>query len=308
MFLTLGTTPTVQRTMTFDRVRPGGVLRARSVHDFASGKSINVARVLHTLGESVRCLGFVGGERGRMIRRDLDTAGIEHAFIEVTPQTRLCVTVVDREQRRATEFIEEPADVTERDGAALLDTLLHMPGGCSALLLSGSLAGGVADDFYGRCLEAAPGVTSIVDGRGEPLLACLPQRPTVVKLNVEELGLTFRRGMESQSALRSAMVEVCALGARWCIVTRGSGGAAVTDGEAFWDVSSARVETVSGVGSGDAFAAGLAVRMAAGDDVPTACRTASACGAANAACPDAGHLDPTLVDQLIDEIRVRPAR
>ncbi|MEM6315939.1 MAG: PfkB family carbohydrate kinase, partial [Planctomycetota bacterium] len=226
---------------------------------------------------------------------------------DVPPQTRLCVTVLDKHARAATEFIEEPTAVDEQAGAKLIETLARGATDGSALLLSGSLVGGLGDDFYGKCLAAAGGVTSILDGRGAALLAALPHRPTVVKLNVEEIGLTFERPMESRSALRAAMLEVCALGAQWCIVTRGSGGAAVTDGENFWDVGTARIDTVSPVGSGDAFAAGLAVRMIGGDDVPTACRFAAACGAANAACPDAGHLDPDLVDRLVDEVVVRAA-
>ena len=67
----------------------------------ASGKPINVARVLHTLGRRPLASGFVGGETGKFIRRDLDEIGLAHDFVEVEPATRICVTVVDRSGRRA---------------------------------------------------------------------------------------------------------------------------------------------------------------------------------------------------------------
>src|SRR5947199_2381388 len=97
MILCLGTTPTVQRTMTFDRVTADAVNRAREVLETASGKSINVARTLHTLGHEVLASGFLGGQPGQFIRDDLDRAGIPHHFIDVTPvKTRTCTTVIDR--------------------------------------------------------------------------------------------------------------------------------------------------------------------------------------------------------------------
>ena len=47
------------------------------------------------------------GEQIRDSRGDLDRAGIAHDFLEVTPATRLCVTLVDEEAGTATELIEE---------------------------------------------------------------------------------------------------------------------------------------------------------------------------------------------------------
>lgn len=307
MFVTLGTTPTVQRTMTFDQLRPGAVLRAKSVRDFASGKAINAARVLHTLGHPVTCLGVVGGDRGRMLRGDLDAIGLAHDFVEVPQKTRLCVTVIDERNRQATELIEEPAELDPDATEGVLATLDRHLAGTTAVVLSGSLAAGVPSDFYGQCVTRCGLRTTIVDGRGLALLQCLPSRPTVVKLNVEELGLTFGRTLESRSALRLAMAEVCDLGARWCVITRGASGAAITNGEDYWDLITPRIDAVSPVGSGDAFAAGLALRLSEGDGVPEACAYGAACGAANALRPDAGTLEPVDVDRLLEQVTVRPA-
>ena len=46
MIVCLGTTPTMQRTMLFDRVEIDAVNRAVEVREYASGKSVNVAKVL----------------------------------------------------------------------------------------------------------------------------------------------------------------------------------------------------------------------------------------------------------------------
>ena len=113
MIICLGTTPTVQRTMTFTQLHVGDVNRAKSVTETASGKSLNVARVLHTLGEPLIATGFVGGDSGAFIREDLTRAGIAHDFVSVGPKTRTCVTVIDEAAGAATELIEESKRVEE---------------------------------------------------------------------------------------------------------------------------------------------------------------------------------------------------
>jgi len=83
MILCLGTTPTVQRTMTFARLTIDTVNRAREVVEYASGKSPNVARILHMLGQPVLEMGFLGGGRGEFFRQDFAKAGIPCDFVTV---------------------------------------------------------------------------------------------------------------------------------------------------------------------------------------------------------------------------------
>ena len=316
VILTLGTSPTVQRTMTVGRLELGGVSRARHVHDFASGKSINVARVLTQLGVDCLALGLVGGARGEFVRRDLDDAGIKHHLIQVKPRTRFCVTVVDERAGTASELVEEPAEVEAVAGAKLIVALRELLGDAELLVLSGSVAPGLREDFYARCAAEAHerGVPVIVDGRGPALVAAAGEGPLVVKPNREELAATVGRPLMSRRLLREAMSELAGDkesegrgGADCCIVTRGASGAAVLDGGRFAEVVAPAIRAVSPVGSGDAFAAGLAVRLAEGQEPSEASRFATACGAANALTPHAGHLDPADVYDLEAQVRVIPA-
>ena len=52
MILCIGTTPAAQRVMLFRKLTLDAVNRAAATHDGAAGKSINVAKVLKTLGEA----------------------------------------------------------------------------------------------------------------------------------------------------------------------------------------------------------------------------------------------------------------
>ena len=69
MILCLGTTPAVQRVMVFTKLTLDAVNRAATTLDGAAGKSVNVAKVLKSLGERPVATGFLGGDRGTFVRR-----------------------------------------------------------------------------------------------------------------------------------------------------------------------------------------------------------------------------------------------
>ncbi len=109
MIVTLGTTPALQRTMRFESLRVDSVNRAIAVHEHTAGKSNNAARVIHTMGTRCIATGFLGGRSGEFCRRELESAGIAHQFVEVQANTRTCITLIDQTQHTATELVEESA-------------------------------------------------------------------------------------------------------------------------------------------------------------------------------------------------------
>lgn len=309
MIVTLGTTPTIQRTMTFARVEIDGVNRAKSVRQFASGKSVNCARVLHTLGEEVLTTGLIGGDAGKFMRADLDAAAIAHDFVDTSPaETRLCLTVVDEAAGTATELVEESRPVEPRTCDALVAALerLLRAHDVSVLVLSGTLVSGAGDDFYAKCLTLANGanVRTILDARGEPLKLALSGHPTVVKPNRAELAATVGATIDSERALSEAIRSVVELGARWVVVTDGPRDTVVSDGLTFWRITPPKIDAVNPIGSGDSFAAGLASALRGGHEVPPAAALGTACAAGNALTMDAGHVRVEDVERLRAEVRI----
>jgi tagatose 6-phosphate kinase len=300
MVLCLGATPTIQRTMIFERLTLDAVNRAQEVSQTASGKSLNVARVLHTLGTSPLATGLLGGEAGRFIRRDLERAGLAHEFVEVRPETRTCVTVIDRSQRQATELVEESQPVEATDYHRLEEVVRRRLPEVRAMVVSGTLTPQAPPGFYGRCAElaAAAGVRIIVDARGEPLRQALPCRPFLVKPNRAELGETIGRPMQSEADLQTGVTELIGRGAQWVVVTLGQDGALAGNGRDLWRIRVPRIDSVSPIGSGDAFAGGLAAALARGEDVPQACVLGAACGSANTLIPVAGRVRSQDVAEL----------
>ena len=88
------------------------------------------------------------------------------------------------------------------------------------------------------------------------------------------------------------------------VTTMGREGAAVCDGKSFWKIPALEIKAISAIGSGDAFSAGLGSAIAAGREVPDACKLAAACAAANALLPGAGNLRIEDIRRLEPNARV----
>jgi tagatose 6-phosphate kinase len=301
MILCVGTTPVFQRTMKFERLRLDEVNRAVEVEEYASGKGLNVARVAHTLGEDVVVTGFLGGDTGKFIRADLAACGVANHFIDVAPKTRTCITILDQHHQHVTELVEEAQRVEQQGWEQLNAKIDELLPRAKIMVLSGSLPPHAPEDFYERCVIKANerGIKSIVDASGPALLCAMRARPMIVKPNRAELGRTF---LSPPSPLNVDMLMQ--LGVQWAVVTDGKAGAKIIGGSGTWRIRSPEVQAVNPIGSGDAVAAGLAVAIVRGQEMPDACRLAIACGAANAMTAKAGHVLPAGVQLLEKQIEV----
>lgn len=304
MILCVGTTPTVQRSMTFAAVTMDEVNRATLVLQSASGKSINVARVLNTLGKQVLATGFLGGDSGAYIRGELGQEGIAHDFVEVPFRTRTCTTVMSQADGTTTELVEESQPVEEGYWERLLSLIGRHLGDARALVLSGSLPPGAPQEFYARCCQLAQGqrVPVIIDGRGEPLRMAVPFGPVMVKPNRSELASTFKLPVESDEQLRDSIQRLLAMGARSALITMGIHGAVMADGAQFWRIPTPKVKTANPIGSGDSVAAGYTAGLVDGLSPMESAILGIACGAANAMTPTPALIYPADVQRLRAEI------
>jgi tagatose 6-phosphate kinase len=303
MILCIGTTPALQRVMLFQQLTLDAVNRAATTLDGVAGKSINVVKVLHTLGAAPMALGFLGGDRGEEVRRLLAERGIAHHFVTVAPRTRQCITVVDQAGGTITELVEESRPVA----SAAFDELemliaRHLPS-CQAVVLSGTITPGGPIDLYKKTVERAcqNAKLSVVDAQGPALLQALPAGPGLVKPNRAELAATVGRPLESEKEVCAGAEELHRRGAQRVVVTAGKDPAVAFDGCTFWRILSPRIRAVNPIGSGDAFTAALVWKLAQGADLGEACRWGAAAGAANALTPMPGELDRSEVERLAGE-------
>src|SRR3954454_8030670 len=169
-------------TYSVDRVTWHGVNRIASVAERAGGKGVNVARVLQALGHRALVAGLVGGRTGEAACEELRRAGLRDVLVAIGGQSRRTVAVVDTDSGDATGFWEPGPVVTSAEWRTFIGAYRQHLREADAVVLSGSLPGGVPTDAYRILCElaAAEGVPTVLDADGDALRLGLDGRPTLV--------------------------------------------------------------------------------------------------------------------------------
>ena len=294
--------PSVDRLYALERLTVGAIHRPELVVAVPGGKGLNAARAAARLGGRVTAVGIVGGRAGDWIRDGIESRGIEARWAISGPETRTCVSVLDRSTGAMTEIYERGEAIDEAAWGELVRIVEGeiALGDVAAIALSGSLPPGAPPDGFARIasIAGAAQVPVLADTYGPALVAVLPQRPALVKVNADEAtgwsGMTIADPASAAVAARSLRVA----GAATAVVTLGSEGAVVGTAAGVSLLEPPAIRGAYPVGSGDAFLGGMAVGFARGDDIIEAARLGLAAGIANALLPGAGELDPEAIEPL----------
>ncbi|NMA23402.1 MAG: tagatose-6-phosphate kinase, partial [Spirochaetales bacterium] len=106
--LVVGLNPTFQETMIFNRLMIGEVNRAISHRFDASGKGMNVARVLSQLKVPTLLLTHLGGGRIQEFLDEAEKDRVPLLWTDSQSPIRTCITVLDRANGLTTELVQEP--------------------------------------------------------------------------------------------------------------------------------------------------------------------------------------------------------
>jgi tagatose 6-phosphate kinase len=275
-------------TYRVDEVRRHAGNRVTAVADRAGGKGVNVARVLHALGEDVVVTGLVGGGVGARIRADAQAAGLADEFQEVAGESRRTLAVVDESTGDATGFWEPGPTIAPHDWARFLDRYHRLLAGAGAVVLSGSLPPGLSPGVYANLVHHAreAGVPALLDADAEALVAGVAAGPDVVKPNVDEL----RRATGLPDHLQAADA-LRARGADAVVVSAGPDGLIASTPDGRWAVRPPARVAGNPTGAGDACVAALARGIVRGADWPDRLADAVALSASAVLRPLAGDVD-----------------
>lgn len=285
--------PTFQRTMVLDHLWEGEVNRCSHYYLDASGKGINVARVVSQLGGKAIHLTHLGGARTQELLGLLSADRIEAVWADSHSPIRTCTTVINKEHSTTTELVEEPLPVapgTDREIRRLFSETLER---VATVVISGTRSGGYSADLYPEFVREArlAGKKVILDIKGNDLLDSLPWGPDVIKPNLSEFAATFLRGhtvreQEDNHELKEACVTHMAdIWSRYGVasaLSRGSRNLWAYGGEGFFELEVTPVEALNTIGCGDAVTAGIAFSLTEGKTLREAVETGLRCGTANA--------------------------
>jgi 6-phosphofructokinase 2 len=287
--VTLTMNPALDVSSTVDRVVSEHKLRCGPSRFDPGGGGVNVSRAIRNLGGNSIAVYPLGGPTGQAYRGFLEEAGLIGRVITIAGNTRESFTVDETTTGEQYRFVLQGPTFREPEWRACLSVVAdHLPVG-GFLVASGSLPPGVPADFYAMLARIAHehDIRVVVDASGPALAAALDEGVFLIKPSRDELAeLVDAPGEldrpEQVEAARSIVVdgraEVVAL-------TLGAGGAVLVTADDELHLPTPKVEVASAVGAGDAFLAGLVLRLAERRPLADAFRTAVAAGSATAMLP-----------------------
>ncbi|MEU4163838.1 hexose kinase [Actinoplanes sp. NPDC026670] len=290
MIVTVTLNPALDLTYTVDALVPHGTHRVTTVAERPGGKGLNVARVLHTLGEPVLATGLLGGPTGRRVSALLAADGVPASFVEIGGETRRTVAVVDGSA--ATGFWEPGPAVTEAEWSRFTDHFRQLLPGATVVVLSGSPPAGPPPSVYAALIVHAreAGVPALLDTSGPALHEGLRAGPALAKPNDAELA-ALRPGSPPPAGHAEIVEAVRAVADGAVVVSRGAAGLIAVVGDEVWECVPPVALGGNPTGAGDACAAALARGLRDRTPWPDLLADAVALSAAAVANPVAGAFD-----------------
>jgi tagatose 6-phosphate kinase len=307
--LAAGLSPAWQQIMVFDQFCVGEVNRAREVHRCASGKVLNVGMALAQLAATDRrcstsVLSVIGPRTREMADAELVGVGARVTWIETKAETRTCTTILDRSTGETTELVENAPPISPEEGGRFQKSFAYEAASADAVVLTGSLPPGVSPKLYRDLLRNIE-CLAVLDIRGPELLDALECQPFCVKPNRAELAMTLGRPLETDNDLHTAMHQLNRRGARWVVVTQGAGPVWVSHERQVYRLTHPLIgDVVNPIGSGDCLAAGIASRLALGEEMLDAIAFGIACASANVMQLLPARLDMARVSAVFKQVEI----
>jgi 1-phosphofructokinase/tagatose 6-phosphate kinase len=295
-FLSICMNPTLQKTLVFPDLIPDRVNRTREYRLDASGKGINVSRVLTQLGRNCTHLTQLGGILRPLFLGLCAEDNLKIEWVESSSPIRFCYTLINKENRHVTELVEEGDKVGEGTETRLLEALAPILEDKTMMIISGSKAAGFSDALVPEMVRMAKakGLKVVLYVRGKDLLNSLPYRPDVIKPNLYEFAATFAPDLIDRNeiagdpaVIKERIAALCQeLHAKYgskIVLTRGASSVWYSETGDLEEFTVVPIEPLNTIGSGDAFTAGLSAAFGDGAPLKDAVAEGARCGKLNAA-------------------------
>jgi 1-phosphofructokinase family hexose kinase len=302
--------PSVDKLFAVDALSPGDLHRPNHFVQVPGGKGLNVARALRALGGRPVAVPILRGGTGRWVNDELEALGIPTYAVWGGGETRSALSVLSEATGQLTEFYESGPPVDDATWGAFEATVGRQSHGAGWVVISGSLPDGAPGGAVGGLVAAArsAGAAVAIDVAGAHLAGGLDATPSLVKVNAAEAGAVLKRSIDGEIEALAAAFELRsrAGASATAIVTMGSLGAVMVDGDGTaWRGRLHQTGPYS-VGCGDAFLAGLLHGVSTGARSEAAFAVALGAAAANAEVPGAGTFDGARAHALAGQAMITP--
>lgn len=287
MIVTLTPNPSIDRTVSIERLDPGEVHRATGSRIDPGGKGINVARALTANGTASLAVLPSGGPEGHLLEELLDRSGTAYVAVPIAGTTRMNIAVIEPDGT-TTKLNEPGPELSAAELAATLAAVTdRIASGAEWVVGCGSLPPGMPNDVYADLVSRghAAGAKVAIDTSGAPLTAVVPTGPDLIKPNLEELEELVGTSLHTVGEVRDAARKLVSGGIGTVVVSLGRHGALLVGPDELAHAGAHIERPVSTVGAGDSLLAGYLHAVCRGEPPESALATGVAWGAAAVSLP-----------------------
>jgi 6-phosphofructokinase 2 len=308
--VTITPNPAVDLSTAVDKIVAVHKLRGAWQQRHPGGGGINVARVIKRLGGDVSAIYSVGGTTGDLLRKLVEREGVASQTFAIADETREDFFVSEISTGQQYRFILPGPRLAESEWRECLNLLSRTEPFPHFVVASGSLPGGVPDDFYARVARIAKqrGAKMILDTSGAALPAAVAEGVYLIKPNLREMrALTNSEPSDADEWASAANTIVQSGKVAVIALTMGHLGAVLMTRDRVLRALPLAVTPASAVGAGDSFLGALTYGLASGVDLDDAFRLAAAAGAAALLNPGTGLCRADDVRRLAEAVILKSA-
>ena len=281
MILTVTLNPCIDKSSKIEVLKPESKLRCTEIVNEPGGGGINISKALKKLDTPSVALFPAGGHNGNMLCSLLKDEGILFHTVDTKTETRENWVMLETSTNNQYRFTFPGREVNEETIKTLVDQIRAFAP--QFVIASGSLPPGLPDYFYGLIVKnaSAVGARCIVDTSGPALQALKGKNAYLIKPNIGELCKMLNIEWLDQNEVPDAAQQAIRDGfAEIIVVSMGSSGAWLVNGEKRYFVKAPKVEKRSTVGAGDSMVAGITSMLLKQKSLKEALAFGVACGSA----------------------------
>lgn len=251
MIVTVTLNPSIDKTLTIDSLKVGGINRAEAMHLDPGGKGVNVSRALSAMGVATKAI-LICGQLGReWIDRALHVEGIAHEIISSGEAVRSNLTIVHQDGQ-VTKLNEPGSTLDELDLIAVRESIKNTK--AEWVVLAGRSNPGLPATTYRDLATFAKecGAKVAVDTSGEELKRAIEAGILeLIKPNNIELAELVGRPLHTVGDAIIAAREIIARGVEKVLCSLGADGALLITSASVLHCEPETVAIGNPVGAGD---------------------------------------------------------
>lgn len=266
--------------------RPGETIIARSSQEVPGGKGANQAVAAARLGAQVFMVGRVGNDAfATRLVQNLRNEGIDVSAVGHCSDVASGLAVVNVEDSGENSILVVPGS-NHRLSPSDVDAARHIIQQSDLVLVQLEVP-----------LESVRALVALAKSLGKPVILNPAPTPPDFPADLFQVDLICPNQTEASALLgqpinsvgdaKAAIAQFLTLGAKSAVITLGSQGAVVHDGQQITWIPPFPITAVDTTAAGDAFAGALATRLCEGTTLLEAARFAAAAGAFAATQPGA---------------------